>query len=220
MNKPGQKIEWLVWGGLVLVIVGIAGAFVWSKLGAANRPLPVIGQILDFNLTNQDNRPVTLASLRGQVWIADIIFTRCPGPCTKMSREMAKLQAALPAGEPVRLVTLTSDPDYDTTAKLKEYAGKFGTDANRWWFLTGKKAEIRSLAVNDFKFVVVEKTPEQREIPEDLFIHSTWFVLLDRQGRLRGWTDREGQLHAKFDLDEPDVQTQMLSAVKRLLKEP
>ena len=220
MNKPGQKIEWLVWGGLVVVIAVIAGAFVWSKLGRADRPLPVIGQIPDFNLTNQNNEPVTPASLRGQVWVADIIFTRCPGPCTKMTREMAKLQAALPAGQPVRLVTFTSDPDYDTPAKLKEYAGKFGADTNRWWFLTGKKQEIRSLAVNDFKFVVVEKTPEQREIPEDLFIHSTWFVLVDKQGRLRGWTDREGQLHAKFDLDDPDVQAQMLAAIKQLLKEP
>lgn len=220
MNRPAQKIEWLVWGGLAVVILGIGGAFVRSKLGAADRPLPVIGQIPDFNLTNQDNAPVKLASLRGQVWIADIIFTRCPGPCTKMSGEMAKLQSALPAGQPVRLVSLTSDPDYDTPAKLKEYAGKFGADANRWWFLTGKKAEIRSLAVNDFKFVVLEKTPEQREIPEDLFIHSTWFMLVDRQGRLRGWTDREGQLHAKFDLEDPDAQTQMLSAIRQLLKEP
>lgn len=202
------------------VIAVIAGAFVWSKLGTVNRPLPVIGQIPDFNLTNQDNEPITLASLRGQVWIADIIFTRCPGPCTKTSRELAKLQSALPAGQPVRLITLTSDPEYDTAAKLKEYAGKFGADSKRWWFLTGKKPEIRSLAVNDFKFVVLEKKPEQREIPEDLFIHSTWFVLVDRQGRLRGWTDREGQLHAKFDLEDSDVQTQMLSALKQLLKEP
>lgn len=220
MNKAPRKIEWLVWGGLVVVIAGVVGAFVWSKLNNSSKPLPVIGQIPDFHLTNQDNETVTLGSLRGKVWIADVIFTRCPGPCTGMSRELAKLQAALPAGEPIRLVSLTSDPDYDKPAQLKSYAGKFGADTNRWWFLTGDKRQIRRLEVNDFKFVVQEKQPEQREIPDDLFIHSTWFMLVDRQGRLRGWTDSAGQLHAKFDLDDDDAQAEMLSAIKQLLKEP
>ena len=220
VNKSAQKIEWLVWSGLAVVMAVIVGAFAWSKLGAANKPLPVIGQISGFNLTNQNNQPVTLASLRGQVWVADVIFTRCPGPCAKMTRELAKLQAALPAGGAARLVSLTSDPEYDTPAKLKEYAGKFGADSGHWWFLTGNKPEIRSLAVNDFKFVVVEKKPEDRSVPNDLFIHSAWFVLVDRQGRLRGWTDRDGRTNAKFDLEDPEVQTQMLSAIKQLLKEP
>lgn len=220
MNKTPRKFQWLVWGGLLVIIVGVTGAFAWSKLGQSDRPLPVIGQLPDFQLTNQDNEPVSLASLRGKVWIADVIFTSCPGPCTKMSGELEKLQAALPPGAPVRLVSLTSDPDNDTPAHLRDYAGKFDADTNRWWLLTGNKQQIRRLEVNDFKFVVQEKPPEQREIPDDLFIHSTWFMLVDRQGRLRGWTDSAGQLHAKFDLDDADVQAQMLSAIKQLLKEP
>ena len=73
----------------------------------------------------------------------------------------------------MRLVTFTSDPDYDTPPILKKYADRFGADSNRWWFLTGNKQEIRRLAVNDFKFVVVEKKPEDRSVPEDLFVHST-----------------------------------------------
>jgi protein SCO1/2 len=220
MNKPARKTEWLVWGGLVLIIATIGGAFAWTRLSTATKPLPVIGQISNFSLTNQNSTPVSLADLRGQVCVADIIFTRCPGPCTKMTRALAQLQAALPPGQPVRLVSLTSDPEFDTPAKLKEYASKFGADSNRWWFLTGKKSDLRSLAVNDFKFVMLDKKPEDREVPEDLFIHSTWFVLLDRQGRLRGWTDREGKLHAYFDLDDSDVQEQILTALKQLLREP
>jgi protein SCO1/2 len=219
MNKPARKIEWLVWGGLVVIIAVIGGAFAWSKFRAADKPLPVIGQLPNFNLTNQNNEPITLASLQGKVWIADVIFTRCPGPCAKMTRELAKLQAALPAGGDARLVTLTSDPEFDTPAKLKEYAKKFGADLDRWSFLTGNKPELRSLAVNDFKFVVLEKKPGDREVPEDLFVHSTWFVLVDRQGRLRGWLDSSNQIHAKFDLEDADVQAQMLSAIKQLLRE-
>jgi protein SCO1/2 len=220
VNDSSKKIEWLVWGGLIAVIAVVGIAFALSKLHESARPMPVLGQIPAFNLTNQNNEAVSLASLRGKVWVADIIFTRCPGPCAKMTRELAKLQAALPADGAVRLVSLTSDPEYDTAAKLKDYAGKFGTDANRWWFLTGNKKEIRSLAVNDFKFVVLDKEPKDREVPDDLFIHSTWFVIVDKQGRLRGWTDRDGQVHAKFDLEDADVQAQMLTAVKQLSKEP
>ena len=203
----------------MIVIAAVGGAFAWSKLHTAEKPMPVIAQVPDFSLTNLNNKPVSMASLRGQVWVADIIFTRCPGPCAKMTREFAKLQAALSTGG-ARLVTFTSDPDYDTPAKLKDYAAKFGADTNHWWFLTGEKKQIRSLAVNDLKFVVVEKEAKDREVPEDLFIHSTWFVIVDKQGRLRGWTDKDGQVRAKFDLEDPDVQAQMLAAIRQLEKEP
>jgi protein SCO1/2 len=219
MNKPTRKMEWVVWGGLVLIIAVIGGAFAWSRLHTGELPLPILGQLSDFNLTNQNNEPVSLASLRGKVWVADIIFTRCPGPCAKMTRHLAELQSQLPTNEPVRLVSFTSDPEYDTPPVLKRYAERFGANSNQWSFLTGNKQEIRRLAVNDFKFVVVEKKPEEREIPEDLFIHSTWFVLVDGKGQVRGWTDREGQLHAYFDSEDPSARARILSAISQLLRE-
>ncbi len=220
MNKPARKVEWLVWGGLVLIIAVIGGVYAWTRLGPGGRPLPVIGQLPDFSLTNQNNEPVSLANLRGKVWVADIIFTRCPGPCAQMTRNLAKLQNDLPANEPVRLVTFTSDPDYDTPPILKKYADRFGADSNRWSFLTGNKQEIRRLAVNDFKFIVVEKKPEDRSVPEDLFIHSTYFDLVDKKGQVRGWTDREGRMHAYFDSEDPEARAEIRSAIKQLLREP
>ncbi len=220
MNKPARKIEWLVWGGLILIIAVIGAAYAWTKLGVGNRPLPVIAQIPDFILTNQNNEPISFANLRGKVWVADIIFTRCPGPCAQMTRNLAKLQGNLPANQPVRLVSFTSDPDYDTPPILKKYADKFGADPKHWWFLTGNKQEIRSLAVNDFRFVVVEKKPGDRTVPEDLFIHSTYFDLVDKKGQIRGWTDHAGRLHAYFDSEDPEAREAMLSAIKQLLREP
>lgn len=192
----------------------------WKKLATTGRPLPVIGQISDFALTNQNNQPISLSNLRGKVWVADAIFTRCAGPCPIMTRHLAELQAALPVNESVRLVTLTSDPEYDTSAVLNRYAARFGADSNRWDFLTGTKPEIQKLAVNDFKFVVVEKKPDEQTNSADLFIHSTWFVLVDQQGRVRGWTDDQGQLHAYFDSDDAAARTELLSSIKQLLREP
>ncbi len=107
MNKPPQKNGWLVWVGLVIVIAAIAGVFALSK--PARKSLPVIGQISGFNLTNQNGEAVALPALLGKVWVADIIFTRCAGPCPTMTHHLAELQSALPANEPVRLVTLSEE---------------------------------------------------------------------------------------------------------------
>jgi len=220
LNSGLPKLVWLAWGGLAAMLALILGGFLWSRAGASSEPMPVIGLLKEFNLTNQNNEAVTLNSLRGKVWIADVIFTRCPGPCTKMSGVMAKLQSSLRAEDSVGLVSLTSDPEYDTPARLKAYASNFDADARRWWLLTGARRQIRELEVNDFKFVVVEKRPADRQIPDDLFIHSTSFMLVDRQGRLRGWKDGEGHIRAKFDLEDPDTPAEMRAAIQRLLKEP
>jgi len=223
MNDPSRKIQWMVWGGLALIMAMISGAFLSEKFAlgwfSRSKPMPVLGQLPDFVLTNQTGQTVSLADLRGQVWVAAVIFTRCPGPCAKMTRHFAELQAALPANEPVKLVSLTSDPEYDTPKVLKKYAERFGADSNRWWFLTGDKPQIHRLAVNDFKFVVVEKKPEERDIPDDLFLHSTWFVLVDRQGRVRGWTDSEGRLHAYYDSEVPEDRAKIPAGIKQLLRE-
>lgn len=83
---------------------------------AARTRLPVYGSVADFTLTNQDGAPVSLADLRGHVWVANVIFTRCPGPCLKMTRQMKELQQALAQDSQARLVSLTTDPDFDKPA--------------------------------------------------------------------------------------------------------
>lgn len=190
MNKPTRALEWIVWGGLGLVILGVFGVFLVSDLSrrhsSSGTPPPILGTLPDFVLTNQTGGLVTLNSLRGQLWVADIIFTRCPGPCAKMTRQMAELQAALPDDQPVKFISLTTDPDFDSPAVLQRYAERFGAKPGRWWFLTGAKRELMRLAVEGLKLAAIEKKPEERESPEDLFIHATIFVVVDRQGRLRG----------------------------------
>ena len=140
-----------------------------------------------------------------------------------MSHHLAELQAQLPAQLPpsaaVKLVTLTSDPEFDTPPVLKKYAERFNADSNRWIFLTGPRTDIRKLAVNDIKYVVVDKPPANREAPDDLFIHSIYSVLVDQQGRVRGWTDADGSLHAYYDSQDAAVRAQMIPAINQLLRE-
>jgi cytochrome oxidase Cu insertion factor (SCO1/SenC/PrrC family) len=217
MNRLVLAKSRLVWIGAGLAFAVLVLSFVQSMLlGRAQlgKPLPVYGSVGDFTLTNQDGQTVSPASLHGQVWVADVIFTRCAGPCLKMSRQMKDLQEALPAGSRARLITLTTDPEFDTPAVLKAYSRRFGADNNRWLFLTGTKQQLMNLATDSLKLTAIEKQPADRETPADLFIHSTIFVIVDKQSRLRGVFETSGE-----GIDPADVKEQLLAAIRRLERE-
>ncbi|HEY0455366.1 MAG TPA: SCO family protein [Verrucomicrobiae bacterium] len=215
MNAANRKLEFLVWGTLVLTILGIAAAFTISRYQAKTRvvlgDLPIVTSGLPaFTLTNQLGVPVTAASLTGNVVIADVVFTRCGGPCPQMTRKMAELQSAIPPQAPIRFLTFTTDPGYDTPAVLKKYGEKFGADFNRWSFLTGQNSEFAIVMREGLKLFTEEVKPQERLTPEDLFVHSTLFVILDKHGRLRG----------AFDKDDSDFIAKVKMATRQLAKEP
>jgi cytochrome oxidase Cu insertion factor (SCO1/SenC/PrrC family) len=189
MPRPAPKIHFFVWGGLSLIVLSVV---VFSLVPApAGSPLPVYGAVTDFSLSDQDGRMVSQADWIGQIRVVDLIFTRCAGPCPIVSATMARLQVALPASSPVRLVTLTSDPAFDTPAVLNKYGEKFGARPGVWTFLTGPKEMMRHLAMDELMLSMVDKKPAERETPVDLVIHSTRLVLLDQRGRIRGYFDGE-----------------------------
>jgi protein SCO1 len=185
MSLLNRKLAFLAWGGLLLTMTAIAVAFIAAPSTAS---LPVYGALPPFQLTDQENHTATLESLRGQVWIADVIFTRCAGQCLIMSDHMKNIQSVLPSGAPIRLVSFTTDPAYDTPAVLQKYAARYG---GRWFFLTGDKSVIRHAAVDGLKLTVLDKAAGEQENGNDLFIHSAKFVVMDKSGRIRGYFDGE-----------------------------
>lgn len=207
MRPLNRKIAWTFWGGLFVVIVGVAVAFVRSLDRSPS--LPVLGYVSDFTLTNQLGRAVNETTMRDHVWVADVIFTRCPLQCVRLTKQMAALQADLPPGKPVMLVSLTADPGFDTPDVLKKYGDRYHAVHDNWHFLTGPKPEIQRLSVEDLKFVVVDKAQDQRDSADDLFIHSTRFVLVDKRGRIRAY----------FDGEAPATRVEVLRAMEKLLRE-
>ncbi|MGZ8898677.1 MAG: SCO family protein [Limisphaerales bacterium] len=208
MNEGSRGLRMLVWAILGLVMVAILVVFINTQ---GNRSkLPQFGTVQPFTLTNQLGETVTLQTLRGNVWVADIIFARCPGPCPKMTEEMAKLQSAFATNQPLRFVTLTTDPKNDTVSALKEYAEKFSADPARWHFLTGPRREIvANLAVGSLKLATVEKDKTLQENENDLFIHATMFVLVDKAGEIRGF----------YESLEPGFQEKIRADINSLLAE-
>jgi protein SCO1/2 len=204
-SNPKTRV--LAWTILGAVLVTVLALFVRTQSNRSN--LPRLSQVQPFTLTNQHGQVVTSRDLLGKVWVCDIIFTRCGGPCPKMTEEMSKLQDAIPANAALTFVTLTTDPAYDTPAILKKYGEKFHADFSRWMFLTGSKSEIANLATNSLKLAALEKDPSDRESANDLFIHSTIFVLVDKTGTMR----------SVYESLEPGFQEKIRADIESLLRE-
>ena len=94
------------------------------------KELPVIGQIPAFDLIDQDGEQFTLDDLKGNVWLADFIFTTCAGPCPIMTERMSTVQRDLIGIDKLQFVSFTVNPDYDTPEVLKKYAKRFDADIN------------------------------------------------------------------------------------------
>ena len=182
-----------IWVGVLLFFSLVIMAFaLWLMQAARIQPLRIIGQVADFTLTNQAGQVTTLAALTNHVWVADIVFTRCAGPCPHMTSQMKSLQEALPIERTTKLVTLTTDPEFDSPEILKRYGERFGADFNRWTFLTGTKKEIGLLAANSLKLGAQPVKPEEQKDAADLFIHTTIFVIVDKHAQLRGYYETGG----------------------------
>ena len=203
------------WIGLSLT-TGILGlALLLGILQKKNPPLPVLGQIADFTLTNQNGQISTLADFTNHVWLADIIFTRCAGPCPRLTQQMKSLTGKISAPD-VKFLTLTTDPEFDTPEHLKKYGEHFGADFNRWNFLTGDKMQLGLLAANSLKLAAQPVKLQDQKDAADLFIHTTIFVLVDKHAQLRATFETGGD---GVDWTN-DVQPKILATVKQLENEP
>jgi protein SCO1/2 len=149
--------------------------------------VPVWTTLPEFVLIDQDSQPYGTDQLRGRPWIADFVFTQCPGRCPMLTREMARIQTDLRSKgwDDVRLVSISVDPENDTPEVLAAYASKHGAQTGSWQFLTGRRDEIWSLGVDGFQLAIAE-TEGGFDGP---ILHSNKFVLTDRQGRIRGYYD-------------------------------
>lgn len=219
MSEPSSRLPQTLWLGLGLLLgfLGLAYLLSLTEFKRQQRQsLPVIGAVADFTLTNQDGKVTTLADLTNRVWVADIIFTRCAGPCPIITGHMKSLEDALPKTSDAKLVTLTTDPDFDTPAMMRKYGERFGADFNRWIFLTGTKAEIGALGSGSLKLSAVPVQPADQTNAADLFIHTTIFVIVDKHARLRGSFETMGD-----GVDWTNtVQPRIVVAVRQLEREP
>src|SRR2546426_9510715 len=167
------------------------------------RTISSYGTVPEFVLVNQGGQNFGSAQLRGKIWIADFIYTTCPGPCPMISSRMSELQKPLEKTD-VHLVSFSVDPAKDTPQVLRGYAEKLRAEPKRWDFLTGAKSAIYDLSHKGFRLAVSDGSDEAG-IP----VHSTRMVLVDRHGEIRGY----------YEATEADAVTKLLADTSHLLRE-
>jgi protein SCO1/2 len=161
--------------------------------------LEVLGDVPRFQLTSQDGRPFDSQTLAGKIWVADFIYTTCPGPCPRMTSQMREVQDAVAAIPDVRIVSFTIDPANDTPQVLAAYAQVHGAKPEVWSFLTGPVPTLQTLDRDAFKLGNIDGTLE----------HSTRFALVDRQGQIRAY----------YDTSEAAAIQKLIADVKALARE-
>jgi protein SCO1/2 len=139
--------------------------------------LEVYGVVPSFQLTDSLGNSFDSNQLTGKVWVADFIYTHCPGPCPRMTSQMHTLEKQIEGDQDVRLVSFTVDPAQDSPPVLNNFAQRFGGPTPQWFFLTGAPETLHKLARNVFMVGDLVGVMD----------HSTKFILVDRKRRIRGF---------------------------------
>jgi protein SCO1 len=180
----------------------LLGASVSPSMASAHVPIPPknpseIGRrevktpVADFKLTDQNGKPFQLKSSRGKLVLATFIFTTCPDVCPLLTAKFAAIQRTLEENKSkdFLLLSISTDPERDSTAVLKEYGSRFRANFRNWFFLTGTRHDLAKV----WKIFRVNVTKTQAGDVN----HTTLTTLIDRQGNRRvdyygdKWHDKE-----------------------------
>jgi len=183
-----------------VILIALSGCLPQQK----EKPLPIYGErdvvagdtiyhnIAPFAFVNQDSQIVNNETVKGKIYVTDFFFTSCRTICPKMKTQMLRVYNDIQELDDVIILSHTIDPEYDTVGLLKDYAERLGVSSMKWHFLTGDKDKIYKLAQTSYFITAFEDKTEP-----DGFVHSGAFLLIDKQGRIRGKYD--GTVEADVD---------------------
>ena len=145
----------------------------------------------NIHLRNQLGDAVSLYDKPGKIIVADFFFTSCRSICPRLTANMAKLQQSFIKGGDLRkkidssivqFISFSVDPAHDSVSVLKNYADRFNVNHDNWWMLTGSRDSIYKFAFEELK---VDKFSEEPISPD--FVHTSRFVLIDKEYKVRGY---------------------------------
>lgn len=188
-----------------------------ASCSISEKPLPIFGErelvagdtvfhtIADFQFVNQDSVVVTNETVKGKIYVADFFFTTCRTICPIMKSQMARVNEAIKDMPDVLILSHSIDPEYDTVGLLHDYAERLGAKSNKWFFVTGKPRDyVFDIAQTSYFSTAMEDKTEP-----DGFVHSGAFLLIDKEGRLRG----------KYDGTVEEDVNRLIADIARLRKE-
>jgi protein SCO1 len=139
--------------------------------------------VRNIYFTNQLGKKVSLDDLKGKILVIDFFFSHCPTLCPALARAMARLQNSFKENNDsiVQFISISIDPEHDSVPQLREFADRYTSNHDSWWFVTGNKKDIYDFALNEMKASVADSNVDTA------FIHTDNFFLLDKDRVIRGW---------------------------------
>ena len=170
---------------VVFFTVLVVGFFFVLKAvipGYGQRKFQVLNQVKPFTFTNQDGRLISERSVEGKVYVAEYFFTSCTGICPILNDNMKTIYEKYKNEPDFLILSHTCDPDTDSVARLKKYADSLKVDDNKWLFLTGSKENLYNAARVSY---LLDDPKNNMENIKDQFLHTQFFALVDRNGKVR-----------------------------------
>jgi protein SCO1/2 len=188
-----------------ILLIGVVGIFICLSAcnSSSSKKLPILGAreavekeidgvividtiyktIPEFSFLNQDSVEITGDTFDNSIYIADFFFTSCPSICPIMHRNMLKIYEEYKGQDELKFLSHSIDFKYDTPSVLKAYADKLGISGNQWQFASGSKESIYGIAVDYMVFAA-----EDDQVAGG-YEHQGWFILVDKDKRVRGAYD-------------------------------
>jgi protein SCO1/2 len=154
----------------------------------AARPRPFVPVLREGDaipstaLLDQRGRRFSFANTNGRTTVVSFMYTRCRDAqmCPLVAAKFARMQREV-RGSPVRLVTVTLDPAFDTPKVLARYGAAYGAHPTVWTFVTGSAATIDDVAG---RLGIVVERPRPGVI-----VHSEAAIIVDATGRVARFID-------------------------------
>jgi protein SCO1/2 len=160
--------------------------------------------IAPFRYYNQDSVLISNTDYDGSIYVADFFFTTCNSICPIMHRNMLTVLEKYKGNEQVKFLSHSIDTKYDLPSRLKKYADKLGIKSNQWQFIHGSRDSIYDISAKNY----LVSAYADGTAPQGL-VHQGWFVLIDKEKRIRG----------AYDGTKIDQVAQLMSDMDLLLQE-
>lgn len=168
-----------------------------SQQSPKDNGLPILGHrefengdtvyhtIPDFIFLNQDSVFIKSEDLEGKIIVANFFFTTCPSICPTMTKQMKRLQGILEADSNlVVFLSHTIDAETDVPSRLKAFGEHYEVNFHNWHFLYGEMEYLFEIAKEGYLSTALEDEQEPGG-----FLHSQYFILVDKERRIRGMYD-------------------------------
>lgn len=179
-----KKLLWI--GGFFIVLMAAFYFFLFAGTDYYKAKLPVLNYVQNFSFTDQNGKQLTQKNVEGKVYVAEYFFTTCKGICPKMNANMKTVYDKFKNESDFAIISHTCMPETDSVPLMKAYSQKMGADSSNWHFVTGSKDSLYKMARESY---LLDNEKNNSLNIKDQFIHTQFFALVDKEGRLRGVYD-------------------------------